>query len=107
MKSRRRVERLVVCPIIRSLATETKVLYRDVFKFSSSPRVADLSALNTKRAEGDRKGGKKWMLRKDTHAQQVLEWKMEFDYCAGACQGPIGLSSHKVFILALHSYLVS
>ncbi|OAX37534.1 hypothetical protein K503DRAFT_850414 [Rhizopogon vinicolor AM-OR11-026] len=64
-------------PTIRSLATETKMLYRDVIKFSSSPRVVDLSALNAKRAEGDSKGGKKWMPRKATPAQQVLDRKME------------------------------
>ncbi|KAG2744177.1 hypothetical protein P692DRAFT_20745270, partial [Suillus brevipes Sb2] len=64
-------------PTIRSLATETKVLYQDVIKFSSSPRVVDLSALHAKRAESDCKGGKMWMRRKASPAQQVLDRKVE------------------------------
>ncbi|TFK65445.1 hypothetical protein BDN72DRAFT_824554 [Pluteus cervinus] len=62
-------------PTFRALATETKLLYRDVIKFSSSPRVVDLSALNAKRAEG--KGGKIWLPRKQMPAHQVLERKLE------------------------------
>ncbi|OJA12293.1 hypothetical protein AZE42_09951 [Rhizopogon vesiculosus] len=64
---------------------KTKVRDRDVIKFSSSPRVVDLSALNAKRAEGISKGGKKWMPRKDTPPQHILERKMEAgEHCAGA-----------------------
>ncbi|KAG6812629.1 hypothetical protein H0H92_001712 [Tricholoma furcatifolium] len=62
-------------PTLRSLATETKQLYRDVIKFSSSPRVVDLSALHAKRAEA--KGGKVWLPKKQTPAHQVMERKME------------------------------
>jgi len=54
---------------------ETKKLYRDVMKYSSAPRVVDLSVLNAKRAEA--KGGKVWLLRKEMPSQQVLERKME------------------------------
>ncbi|EGN93727.1 hypothetical protein SERLA73DRAFT_172019 [Serpula lacrymans var. lacrymans S7.3] len=64
-------------PTLRSLATETKFLYRDVMKFSSSPRVVDLSALNAKRTEKNGKTGKVWMPRKETPAHQVLERKLE------------------------------
>ena len=64
-------------PTIRSLATETKMLYRDVIKYSSSPRVVDLSALHGKRAEGEGKTTRGWMRRKNIPAQQVLERKME------------------------------
>jgi dynactin 1 len=56
-------------PTLRSLATETKMLYRDVIKFSSSPKVVDLSARSA--------GGKPWMPRKKTPAHQVWERKME------------------------------
>lgn len=58
---------------LRTLATETKVLYRDVIKFSSSRRVIDLSALNKQRVEQ----GKKWVPKKQTPAQQVWENKNE------------------------------
>ncbi|KDR85814.1 hypothetical protein GALMADRAFT_234908 [Galerina marginata CBS 339.88] len=62
-------------PTLFSLSTETKKLYRDVMRYSSAPRVVDLSALHTKRAEA--KGGKVWMPRKKMPAQQVLERKMQ------------------------------
>lgn len=51
------------------------MLYRDVIRFSSSPRVVDLSALHTKRSEA--KGGKVWMPKKNTPAHQVWERQME------------------------------
>ncbi|KAG6857289.1 hypothetical protein H0H87_006482 [Tephrocybe sp. NHM501043] len=72
-------------PTLRSLATETKQLYRDVIKFSSSPRVVDLSALNAKRAEA--KGGKVWLPKKETPAHQVLERKMEAERLSRRVQG--------------------
>lgn len=62
-------------PTLRDLATETKMLYRDVIKFSSSPRVIDLSALNAKKAEAN--GKRLWMPKKQTPAHQVWERKME------------------------------
>jgi len=62
-------------PTLFSLATETKKLYRDVMKYSSSPRVVDLSVSITKRTAA--KGGKVWLPRKKMPAQQVLERKME------------------------------
>ena len=37
-------------PTLRSLATETKLLYRDVIKFSASPRVVDLSVTGANRS---------------------------------------------------------
>lgn len=58
---------------LRTLATETKVLYRDVIRFSSSRRVIDLSALNKQRIEQ----GKKWVPKKQTPAQKVWEKKAE------------------------------
>ncbi|PPR02344.1 hypothetical protein CVT24_011688 [Panaeolus cyanescens] len=68
-------EDVVARPTLHSLATETKKLYRDVMKFSSAPRVVDLSDLNARRAEA--KSGKVWMPRKMTPAHQVLERKKE------------------------------
>lgn len=62
-------------PTLFSLATETKKLYRDVMKYSSSPKVVDLSVLNAKRAAA--KSGKVWLPRKTMPAQQVLERKRE------------------------------
>ncbi|KAF6754161.1 dynactin [Ephemerocybe angulata] len=62
-------------PTLRTLATQTKLLYRDVIKFSSSPKVVDLSELNRKRQE--MKSTKVWMPKKKMPAQQVLERKME------------------------------
>ncbi|KAH9996492.1 dynein associated protein-domain-containing protein [Russula vinacea] len=44
-------------PSVRSLRTETKALYREVIKFSSTPRVVDLSA--TKTGEGNTKAWRK------------------------------------------------
>ncbi|KAL4067219.1 dynein associated protein-domain-containing protein [Scleroderma yunnanense] len=64
-------------PTLRSLATETKVLYHDVIKFSSSPRVVDLSALHAKRAANEGKAVKGWIRKKDTPAHQIFERKME------------------------------
>ncbi|KAJ7597843.1 dynactin [Mycena floridula] len=62
-------------PTLRSLATETKMLYRDVIHFSSSPRVVDLSALNAKRMEANGTG--MWMPKKKMPAHQVRERKLE------------------------------
>ncbi|KAJ8507158.1 hypothetical protein ONZ45_g10447 [Pleurotus djamor] len=82
-------------PTLHSLATETKVLYRDVLKFSSAPKVVDLSELNKRRAEARAKAqstttndgevetqgrnisSKVWMPRKRTPAHQVIERKLE------------------------------
>ncbi|KIL71443.1 hypothetical protein M378DRAFT_93968 [Amanita muscaria Koide BX008] len=60
---------------LRALTTETKMLYRDVIRFSSSPRVIDLSSINAKRAEA--KNGKVWMPKKKMPAHQVWQRKAE------------------------------
>ncbi|KDQ62879.1 hypothetical protein JAAARDRAFT_28852 [Jaapia argillacea MUCL 33604] len=72
-------------PTLRSLSTETKLLYRDVIKFSSSPRVVDLSELNAKRAQG--KGGKVWMPMKKTPAHQVIERRQEAERLSRRVKG--------------------
>jgi dynactin 1 len=60
---------------LHSLSMETKLLYRDVIHFSSSPRVVDLSIIGAKRGEAHK--GKIWVPRKKTPAHQVWERKME------------------------------
>ncbi|KAF9011292.1 dynactin [Cyathus striatus] len=64
-------------PSLNSLAAETKMLYKDVFKFSTSPRVVDLSILQQKREQVTGGTGKVWLPRKKTPAHQVLERKLE------------------------------
>ncbi|KAF5385085.1 hypothetical protein D9615_001067 [Tricholomella constricta] len=78
-------------PTLRSLTTETKLLYRDVIKFSSSPRVVDLSVLNAKRAEA--KGGRVWMPKKQMPAHQVWERKMEAERLSRRVQGLLDRAS--------------
>jgi dynactin 1 len=68
---------------VRNLATETKLLYRDVMQFSSSRRVIDLSALNTQRTEI----GKVWMPKKQTPAHQVWERKLEAEKLSRRVKG--------------------
>jgi dynactin 1 len=72
---------------LRALTTETKLLYRDVIKFSSSPRVVDLTALNVKRNESRSTGGRGWMPKKKTPAAQVLERKMQAERLGKRVQG--------------------
>ncbi|KAF9488647.1 dynactin [Pleurotus eryngii] len=98
-------------PTLRSLATETKVLYRDVLRFSSSPRVVDLSDVNKRRAEallraqtkeveigdedneGNHAVGKFWMPRKKTPAHQVLERKLEAERLRRRVRGLLNKAS--------------
>ncbi|KAJ7877450.1 dynactin [Mycena leptocephala] len=78
-------------PTLRSLATETKILYRDVIKFSSSPRVVDLTALNAKRAQAN--GGRVWMPKKSMPAHQVWERKMEAERLSRRVRGLLDRAS--------------
>lgn len=59
-------------PTLRSLTTATKVLYRDVMTFSSTPRVVDLSVLN-----GRKDGKVGWISQRKTPEHQVWERKQE------------------------------
>ena len=78
-------------PTLFSLSTETKRLYRDVMKYSSAPRVVDLSDLNSKRAAA--KGGKVWMPKKKMPAHQVIERKMEGERLTRRVQGLLARAS--------------
>lgn len=63
---------------LRTLAAESKLLFRDVIKFSSSPRVVDLSAtMNEQSPEGGERHIRAWMPKKKTPAYQVWERRME------------------------------
>ncbi|KAL0951934.1 hypothetical protein HGRIS_008587 [Hohenbuehelia grisea] len=86
---------------LRGLSTETKVLYRDVMRFSSSPRVVDLSVLNANRAAEEKgedsttKGARKvWMPKKKTPAYQVMERKMEAERLSRRVRGLLNRASH-------------
>lgn len=61
-------------PSLRSLATETSVLYRDVITFSSTPKVVDLSIMNKKRTDATHHG-RGWIPKKLTPSHQLLERK--------------------------------
>ncbi len=71
---------------LRALTTETKILYRDVIRFSSSPRVVDLSALNARRKEPN-VGGRGWVPKKKMPAAQVLERKIQAEKLGRRVQG--------------------
>ena len=71
-------------PTLRSLATETKLLYRDVIKFSASPRVVDLSTTSAGRSRSRKLEdgsvvavGRGWVPRKKMPAHQVWERRVE------------------------------
>ncbi|KAI0305043.1 dynein associated protein-domain-containing protein [Russula brevipes] len=69
-------------PSVRSLATETKALYKEVIKFSSTARVVDLSA--TKKSDGNTKA---WMPKKKTPTYQVWERKAQAEHLNRRVQG--------------------
>ncbi|KAF5355284.1 hypothetical protein D9758_006088 [Tetrapyrgos nigripes] len=74
-------------PTFRSLVVESKMLYKDVIRFSSSPKLVDLSELNKKRAEVP--GKRVWIPRKMMPAQQVLERKMQAERLSRRVNGLI------------------
>jgi len=81
-------------PTLRSLATETKLLYKDVIKFSASPRVVDLSvtSANQSRSKTLEDGsvvavGRGWVPRKKMPAHQVWERKVEAERLSRRVKG--------------------
>lgn len=62
-------------PTLRSLATETSLLYRDVIRFSSTPKIVDLSAMNKRRTEAPQ-NIRGWIPKKMTPSYQLLERKL-------------------------------
>lgn len=79
-------------PTLRSLAVESKILYRDVIKYTSSPRVVDLSVLKANRANGQ-PGTKGWLPRKKTPAYQVFERKMQGERLGKRLKGLLELTN--------------
>ncbi|KAF9814170.1 hypothetical protein IEO21_05239 [Rhodonia placenta] len=64
-------------PTLRTLSAESKLLYREVIKYTCSPRVVDLSAVRARRAEDGDKGVRPWIPKKKTPAYHVWERKMQ------------------------------
>lgn len=62
---------------LRSLTAESKLLFRDVIKYASSPKVVDLSVTRGQRAEGTDKLVRPWIPKKKTPAYQMWERRME------------------------------
>ena len=56
---------------LHTLAAESKLLYREVFKYTASPRVVDITSRSGK------DGARAWMPKKKTPAYQVWERRME------------------------------
>lgn len=78
-------------PSLRSLTTATKLLYRDVIKFSSSPQVVDLTAINERRKAAE--GGKIWMPRKHMPAHHIYERKQQAEKLNRRVKGLIDRAS--------------
>lgn len=57
---------------LHTLAAESKLLYREVFKFTASPKVVDITSRSTKDGHA-----RAWMPKKKTPAYQVWERRME------------------------------
>ena len=81
-------------PTLRSLATETKLLYRDVIKFSASPRVVDLSVTSANRSRSKKLEdgsvvavGRGWVPRKKMAVHQVWERKVEAERLSRRVKG--------------------
>ncbi|KAI0352271.1 dynactin [Trametes cingulata] len=80
-------------PTLRDLAVESKLLYREVIKYTSSPRVVDLSVLRAKRENGHAPV-KGWVPRKKTPAYQLFERKMQGERLGKRLKGLLELTSH-------------
>ncbi|KAI0829040.1 dynactin [Trametes gibbosa] len=81
-------------PTLRDLAVESKLLYREVIKYTSSPRVVDLSVLRAKREDGGKGTAKGWMPRKKTPAYQLFERKMQGERLGKRLKGLLEMTSH-------------
>lgn len=77
---------------LRSLAVESKLLYREVIQYTSAPRLVDLSVLKARRADGQ-PTTKAWMPRKKTPAYQLFERKMQGERLGRRLKGLLELTS--------------
>ena len=57
---------------LTTLAAESKLLYREVFKYTASPKVVDITSRTSKDGSG-----RAWVPKKKTPAYQVWERRME------------------------------
>ncbi|KAL1950983.1 hypothetical protein VTO73DRAFT_132 [Trametes versicolor] len=80
-------------PTLRDLAVESKLLYREVIKYTTSPRIVDLSVLRAKREDGSG-AAKAWMPRKKTPAYQLFERKMQGERLGKRLKGLLEMTSH-------------
>ncbi|TBU58180.1 dynactin [Dichomitus squalens] len=80
-------------PTLRSLAVESKLLYREVIKYTSSPRLVDLSVLKANRVNGQ-PTTKAWLPRKKTPAYQLFERKMQGERLGKRLKGLLELTNH-------------
>ncbi|KAI0095020.1 dynactin [Irpex rosettiformis] len=77
---------------LRTLAVESKLLYREVIKYASSAKVVDLSAAWPTRA--DRTEGKPWMPKKKTPAYQIWERRQEGERLGKRLRGLVERTNH-------------
>jgi dynactin 1 len=77
---------------LRSLAAESKLLYREVINYATSAKVVDLSTARTSRT--DRTEGKAWVPRKKTPAYQVWERRQEGQRLGKKLKGLVERTSH-------------
>lgn len=68
---------------LRSLSTESKLLYRELLDYSASPRLIDLEALEQERKQG-------WMPQRKTAAHRLWERRREGDRLGKMVKGLMG-----------------
>ncbi|KAI0658356.1 dynactin [Cubamyces menziesii] len=79
---------------LRDIAVESKLLYREVIKYTSSPRVVDLSVLRAKRENGGHGPAKGWMPRKKMPAYQLFERKKQGERLGKRLKGLLEMTNH-------------
>ena len=77
---------------LHTLAAESKILYREVIKYASSPKVVDLSVTRSHR--GDRFEGKPWLPKKKTPAYQIWERRQEGERLSKRLKGLLERTSN-------------
>ena len=77
---------------LRTLAAESKLLYREVIKYASSAKVVDLSTARTSRTDGSE--GKPWMPKRKTPAHQVWERRQEGERLGKRLRGLVERTNH-------------
>ena len=79
---------------LRTLAAESKLLFRDVIKYASSPKIVDLSVTRGQRsAEGNDKLVRPWIPLNKTPAHQIWERRMEGERLGRRVKGLLARTS--------------